>query len=505
MGAPVMPPALVTRRPWAARIARGRAMCGWGTLAVIVAALAADPAHAGEVQVVSRTLGEGYVVQVPGDGGQLLRRRRLVQMVSLGVYGLLPPPPGQARRDPADGQLRIRTSLRLRHDFGDFQRGASGRAGALVGAVDGRQVDLMFGYLEGERLGGWVDLRLGRQLEASGLDFFAFDGGWIRVRTPVHLAPEVFAGFGVRGGDALGYSEFDLDGLMGLVSEDGPPTRRVVVGAAASILGLRWLQARVAYRRSWSPARLNSEQDLAATTVDQSVLSARVALDPLRGQIVPYGAVRTNLGTARVDDVSAGISWNVTPRHGLRLTYLRRIPSFDLDSIFNVFAISPFDDGRLIYQVRLGRGWTAEARAQVRVLHDQTTASGQGPERRVRPGYGGGAGVVHQRRRLALRLDGFGLGGEGGVRAGGMATSRVHLWWDRIALDSRAFVTYYRDDVMAARRGTNLALQLGANVRLDHGVYLHVVGEELVTPHLRSALRVWGALSVDWTLRAGGR
>lgn len=346
---------------------------------------------------------------------------------------------------------------------------------------------------------------MGRQLEASGLDFFAFDGGWVRLRTPVHLAAEVFGGFGVRGGDALGYSEFDLDGLMGLAGDDGPPTRRVVVGAAASVLGLNWLQARVAYRRSWSPARLNPEQEVSLTTVDQSVMSASFALDPMAGKLVPYGALRTNLGTARVDDLSGGVSWNITPRHGLRLAYLRRIPSFDLDSIFNVFALSPFSDGRLVYQVRLGARWTVQARAQLRVLQDRTTASGQGPTRRARPGYGGGAGVVHQRRRLSLRLDAFGLGGEGGVRAGGSASSRVHLWWDRVALDSRAFVTYYRDDVTQARRGTNLALQLGANVRLDHGVYLHVVGEELVTPQLRSALRVWGALSVDWTLRAGAR
>ena len=118
---------------------------------------------------------------VPGASGELLSRRRLVQYVNLGVYELLPPrKPTQLRRAYEDGQLHLVTSMRLRSDFGSYVRRGDDYAARLVQSMDGRQIDVLFAYLEGQNLGGMVDVRAGRQFEMSGLDFFAFDGGWVR-------------------------------------------------------------------------------------------------------------------------------------------------------------------------------------------------------------------------------------------------------------------------------------------------------------------------------------
>ncbi len=83
-------------------------------------------ATASDVRMTARTVGEAYVVALPGSGGELLRRRRLVQYVNLGAYELLAPrEPDQVRRAPEDGQLHIQTSMRLRHDFGSYTQNAS--------------------------------------------------------------------------------------------------------------------------------------------------------------------------------------------------------------------------------------------------------------------------------------------------------------------------------------------------------------------------------------------
>jgi hypothetical protein len=472
--------------------------------------MASVPALAGatEVRTVARTIGEGYMVRAPQ--GQLLARRRIVQYVNLGVLDILPPrEPDQLRREPGDGQLRIVTSMRLRHDFGSYQREAGGTGGDLITSLDGRQIDLLYGYLEGESIGGWVDFRAGRQLEMSGLDFYAFDGGWIRARTPAHIAAEAFAGFTVDGTAAFGYPTFELDGTQGTGADR---VSSPMAGGGFSVVGLSFLDARFAYRRTWTPGALGEDLvDSDGTlglmpAVDQEVVSSTAALRLFRNKLSPFFAARYNLGTNRVDDLGAGVFWSLTEMHSLRAQYLRTIPAFDLDSIFNVFSITPFEDVRVVWQVKPGPRWTVHSRFQGRIFRaDDTAALGTAPEDATTFGGGGGAGAAYRRRRVAVRMDGFGLGGQGGVRAGGSVDARTFVLYDRFALDTRGYFVYWKDDVSLDREGWSLALQAGGNLRLAHGIYLNVVGEQMFTPYLKSAFRALGVLSIDWAFRVGRR
>lgn len=493
------------RRSSRGRLPRG---AGWAALAVSLAA--SRPAAATEVRTVARTIGEGYMVRVPGPEAQLLSRRRVVQYVNLGVFDILPPRrPDELRRDPADGQLRIVTSMRLRHDFGSFTKDATGTAGDLLQSLDGRQIDLLYGYLEGERIGGWIDFRAGRQLEMSGLDFYAFDGGWIRARTPAHIAAEAFGGFSIDGTAAFGYPAFELDGTQGTGAD---AVSSPMAGGAFSIVDVRWMDARFAYRRTWTPASMGDDLvDSDGTlglrpAVDQEIVSSNAALRLFHGKLSPFVATRYNLGTSRLDDLSAGVFWSLTEMHSIRAQYLRTIPAFDLDSIFNVFAITPFEDVRVVYQVRTGPRWTLHTRFQGRIFRAEPTGElGTEPAEPTSFGGGGGAGAVYQRRRFALRMDGFGLGGEGGMRAGGNVDTRTHLVYDRLGLDARAYFVAYRDDVSADRHGWSMAIQAGGNLKLAHGIYLNVIGEQMFTPFYRTAFRAFGVLSIDWAFRVGSR
>jgi hypothetical protein len=483
------------------------------------AALAERPAAAAEVRTVARTIGEGYMVRLPGPEGALVSRRRVVQYVNLGVFELLrPKEPGQLRRDPDDGQLRLVSSMRLRHDFGTYQTGATGDARALLASQDGRQIDLLFGYLEGENLGGHLDLRLGRQLEMSGLDFYAFDGGWVRMRTPAHLAVEAFGGLQVDGSAVFGFPTFELDGTAGTGADH---VSSPMVGAAVAMDDVEFMDARIAYRRTWTPESLgrdlvDSDGTLGLRPgVDQELFSGSVALRLAHGKLSPFAAGRYNLGTSRLDDLAAGLTWSLTELHTVRAQYLRTIPAFDLDSIFNVFSVTPFEDVRVVYEVRPGPHWRLDARFQGRLFRDEVTTLGHEPDAALRFGGGGGAGAAYRRRRVAVRTDAFGLGGEGGVRVGGSVDARTHVLYDRLGIDTRGYLLYYdgrgdtqgngRDAGVGAGSGYSVAMQAGANIRLAHGIYINAVAEELFTPFYRGAFRAFGTLSVDWALRGGSR
>ena len=472
-------------------------------------------ADASEVRTVSRTIGEGYMVRTPGSQQNLLTRRRLVQYVNLGVYDLLPAPLGELRRPHEDGQLRIVTSMRLRHDFGTYLRDGDDFAANLLQSVDGRQIDLMYGYLEGERLGGHIDLRLGRQFEMSGLDFYTMDGGWIRGRTPAYLAFEVFGGFEVKGAHALGYPNFELDGTQGTAADRGYSP---IVGAAVAADGIQWLEARLAWRRTWSSPPLNAginDDDGASGLpggIEQDIISLAASGRLLEGRFAPYVALRYNLGRARLTDISAGTQVALSDRHTVRALVLRTSPRFDLDSIFNVFTFQPINDARLVYEVRLGPRWTVAARGQGRILVDDfpelaaltTVEDDRRPDNR-RLGYGGGLSAYFRIPRFSMRLDGFGLGGEGGVRAGGSLDTRTMVAWNRLGLDGRVYGTYYKDDVSTQREGYAIAVQGGFNAQLFRGIHFAVLAEEMFTSYYRHTFRLLATFTADWTIRGRKR
>lgn len=465
-------------------------------------------AWATEVRILSRTVGEGYTVRLAGPGGQLLARRRLAQYVNLGVYRILPPKrPDELVRAPEDGQLRIVTSMRLRHDFGAFTRSAGGDAARLLETLDGRQIDLMVGYLEGVGIGRWIDFRVGRQLEMSGLDFYVFDGGFVRARTPAYFAVEVFGGFQVDGQAVFGYPEFEFDGTQGTSIDR---TALPMVGAAIALDRVPIANARIAYRRTWSPDSINEERnDIdgydVGSIVHQEIISATANVLLAKRQVSLFAAGRYNMGVYRIDDLQAGVTATIAKRHVLRAEYLRTIPSFDLNSIFNVFAIEPFQDIRASYEIRPNQRWTLGARFQGRIFESDPTTEGETAERPVAFGAGGGASAALQRRRFAMRIDGYGLGGYGGLRIGGSIDTRTNVIYDRVALDGRVYAIGYRDELNTERNGYSVAIQAGVDVHLAHGVSMNVVADETLSPTLQHSFRLFGMLTIDWAFRAGQR
>jgi hypothetical protein len=479
------------------------------TLAVTLAFGLAVPVEASGIRIRSRTIGEAYAVLGADPRAPVLRRRRIAQYVDLAVFNMLRPrEPDQWVRDPMDGQLQLVTSMRIRHDFGDFVTEAGAGSRSRLEAMDGRQIDLLWGYLRGDRLArGWLDFRLGRQFEQSGLDWFVLDGAWTRVRLPIHLGVESFGGFSSPGGSVFGVPTLDLDGTWGRGTDR---LARPTVGAGVSVIDVGWLSARLAYRRTFTTTSLAAQaiaepMEVPDTTVDQEVVSGSAALRLMDGVLTPHGAVRFDPALMRMTDLSAGLTWAIADGHVLRALFLRTRPAFDLDSIFNVFATGAFEDVRVAYEVRPGAGWTLIARTRARLMHSSETASAEQPERGTQGGFGGGAGASWQRRRFAARFGTDALGGgDGGFQLVSSLDTRTHAVWDRLAIDARAYAAYY-DEPAVARQGWAAAVQAGIDIRLWRGLHVAVMGEETVSPLLKHSFRTWAALAAEWTVRPGGR
>lgn len=418
-------------------------------------------------------------------------------------------------------------------------------------------LDVLYAYAAAEELaGGWLDIHVGRLLEIGALDWTSFDGIKLRAETSLPIALVAFGGLRVREATPTGSATFAPDGTGGAecaeyvegqnpgsgswrpIDREEPidnnpfeneldrcPQRDQVMptfGGAVETRDLDWLWARLDYRRAMSrPPGLIGPVDrfefadqgyypdeLGQTPgwgVNEELLSASVRSNHRfrggRAQVTPYAAARVNLLLGQIDQAHGGVRL----RHGghaIEPEVFYSFPSFDGDSIFNVFSSRGYVDARLTYDLALRRiPLSGYARTWVRRFDaDPGFAPGE-------DGVGGAdvAGGVqvgaryHRRGALSARIDLFLDGGHGGQRAGGYASSQWQISRDT-GFRARASVIHLDGPEPVAlesrARATSLGLQAGVSHRINTGVTVHVVAEENRSRFGGDQLRVMGMLDL---------
>ncbi len=71
---------------------------------------------------------------------------------------------------------------------------------------------MLYAYVGGRRLFGFLDFELGRQMSVEDLEWYSFDGLKVRIHTPWHLAVEAHGGLVVRDSSDLGSPTQEPDG-----------------------------------------------------------------------------------------------------------------------------------------------------------------------------------------------------------------------------------------------------------------------------------------------------
>jgi len=445
---------------------------------------------------------------------------------------------------------------RVDHDFGELTRGSITIGDRRFAASDlipelhatNLNLDVLYAYGGARGLGGGtVDVELGRQLLVDSLRWWSFDGALVRVRTPWSVVVEGVAGARVRDVSPAGSSVQELDGtpdaecveyVEGPVPGSGAwrpidrpvprgrrsfesefdvcPQRRQwmpTVGVALATAGAP-VDARIVYRRSSSrtPGLLgdvdrltypdtglypNETGDAPRWAVNEEHVTATLGTtrrwDHGRSQLAPFAAVRYSMLHGLVDEAHAGARLRLGA-HAVVAEYYYLFPTFDGDSIFNVFSTAPYHDGRLSYQLApAGTAWSGTARGWVRWYGHEDE-----PDDGSIAAYSGGGQVSARYRpgtRGSLRMNVFAEGGFGGARVGGAGRARWRVN-DELELRARMSVVRFEADALARLHGTTVGGRVGATYQLEDGIAVRLMVEDYTSRLYTSQVRAIASLDL---------
>lgn len=446
--------------------------------------------------------------------------------------------------------------LRMDHDFGDWAMGSIDldRPFDAVDLIpelehDLVSLDVLYAYMAAENLaGGRLSLYAGRQIDVDTLDWWSMDGITARLDTRLGVAVEASGGVRVRDASPAGSAAWEPDGTGGAACAeyvegavpgsgawrpiDRPtpmqgnlfandydvcPQREQAMptfGVAVETVDLGPVWARLGYRRSMSPTpgligpadRFEyPDTGLYPDEVDQApgwgvneervAATVRANIDVAGTQITPHAAGRYDLLLGAVDEAHAGVRVQ-RGMHAVEPELYYSLPSFDGDSIFNVFATEPYLDLRCTYDLRPRRGRVhAFARAWARrFLAGEGTDGGAADQGATAGGVQLGTGYRPD-ARLQARLDLFHDAGYGGGRSGGAGAA----FWQmsrRTGVRGRVGVVRFDDARPEGPRGTTVSVQAGTSYRVNHGVMVHVMAEETIDRSNHDQLRVIGVLDL---------
>lgn len=338
-----------------------------GALALL---LAARPAAADMYSVGARTEAQAYQFRswagrAWNDPG-VISRYRLVQYLDLGAFDLT------SSKDAE--RIDFVSSLRLEHDFGFDQ--------ADIDRLDTETqptLHLLFAYLQWQNaLNGLLDLRLGRQIRFDELEFYSFDGLDVHVHTPAYLGVGVFGGWQVKGTSILGSPTFAPDGVRmsdrrrigegattdltanpaSSIAYDYLDAPSPIFGARLVLENVRNVDAQLVYRRAMSKTEGENLEALPEAArgwqVDVEHAGAGLRVRPI-DRLSVYGSADRDLYRDRWAALRAGTKVDVIP---YRLTITAEAqswnPTFDADSIWNIFATGARDEYELRADARVG-------------------------------------------------------------------------------------------------------------------------------------------------------
>lgn len=483
---------------------------GWVALVVLVVGLVL-PAHrafAYDFGLTVRTVGQGYQERRYGSSGasELLSRRRLTQYLNLSVFNIAPE--GWRGRDGDRNSVSFELGMRFDSDFGQFLLDRP-RGMDAIAELRQNQIDVLYGYLLARDVAGRFDLQLGRQLHYDLVDFYSFDGADLQLRAGRFLTAQAFGGTEVRGQMPLSASLYEIDGTS--VGSRDPATRpqqseglRPMVGGAIALDRASPVNARIAYRKVFSSTMDAVPGDPDFGTNHESVSMTSDAR--WRDRLFVIGGARYNLLVAAWDDQQLAVRLRAGARHLLSAEYSYLAPTFDGDSIWNVFGAGAYRDLRAAYDIDLSSVWRAHVRGFLRTFVDPpgtaaaTRALGDAAEG-GRQAYGGNAGVDGRGPRGRARLDVYAEDGTGGWKVGGDLVGRVAVRPNVLDIEGRMTAYAWRaDGVPEPRTAMMVGTGVGTLYRMSRNMRLHLLGENNTGTYYRAQVRALAILEVDVTL-----
>jgi hypothetical protein len=210
---------------------------------------------------------------------------------------------------------------------------------------------------------------------------------------------------------------------------------------------------------------------------------------------VPYAAARYSLLHGLFDEAHAGLRVGKNA-HSLESEIFYSVPTFDGDSIFNIFSTEPYSDVRATWSYQpKDQDWSSYTRAWGRRYHSEDNAQvARGNANRFAGGLQLGADYRLRRDRV-LRLDVFHEDGYGGLRSGAHLSS--HWQWRKTTLvRGRLSLVNFDEDLRADLNGLNVGAQLGTTYLINEGIAASLLIEHNSNRLDRSQLGVFATLDL---------
>ena len=325
---------------------------------------------AADVEISANTAAQAYEVANPW-GSYRLERRRITESLGFSLYHLQGDyVPGKADYTARvmfrlDADVGINAHLPSRQAGGETNFDVSGGSRYIPGLAPAR-LDMMYAYVEGRNLAhGFLGFRVGRQYMTDVFGLWSFDGGLVRVTTPVFVEVEAYGGLEQRGGLVLSSSRYEQQGIWrGTHSDFGskaneprtsdfpsyqPASVAPAFGFAVESHGPNWIHGKLSYRRVYNIGDTITRQFADPAGGYQAVNGMRLSSDR-----IGYAA---NIGEGSIGGIKGGFTYdfyNTLVPHafaGLEAYLGKRVtvggdfdfyqPTFDADSIWNWFTKEP--------------------------------------------------------------------------------------------------------------------------------------------------------------------
>jgi hypothetical protein len=352
----------------------------------------------------------------------------------------------------------------------DADLGVTGDEVDRLYSVDRDQLNVMAAWVEGRRLAGLVDFKAGRFLRSDAIDFLLLDGASALVRTPWYFGVELLVGLEAKHDtNPVTTSQQELDGVRFIEGRlaTANDAATVALGAALTTVDLRDTRAWLGYRRLLSDGQVDQEKiglALYQRLVERLHLSLNGSYD---------------LYTAQLDQLRVTARVDATDWLGVEGQFVRLLPVFDADSIFNIFAAEALNDANLRLRLHLSDRHRLVAGAMVRFFGNE---AGQGPQAaaidEVVRAYGAMAGwsygLGHSGR---VGVDVSWESGYGGTRVLADVAGMVAAIERQLEFDARLTLVHFDEDLLANLNAVSFGYQVGARYLVSDALALMLVAE----------------------------
>jgi hypothetical protein len=478
---------------------------GFTAIALAIAIVAgSSSAEAVQYRVSAQTLGEAYQLVTVDE--ELLNRRRIHQYLRLGAYDLL---------DDGSYSLNVHTLMRF-----DTDLGISKQEMDRVSGTQQHILSVQAAFVEGRRLLGKsefnLDFKAGRFLHIDALDFMMLDGVSATVTTPWYVGVQLIAGLESRNlTNPVTSSQFELDGARVIENTDLADAPSITIGAALMATGLNYTRAKLSYRRMFStqqPFRLqdNGTEIVAENTSTEAgadsgavsgVDSEKIGLSLFHSfwrKVDLNGVVSYDLYNGLVDQANVLARWRMSDAWDLSGQYVRIVPTFDADSIFNIFTIHPLNDANMRVRWHLSDNERVYLGGMLRLFGNESPTETQADIATSVKAYGAMAGYYRSYGHAGrVGADISAELGYGGDRVMGDVWGMWAPLPRELELDGRITVVHLDADLQPNLHGLSVGYQLGAKYLISDLAGISVMVEHNFNRIHTNQFRLFALVDLD--------